>query len=131
MSQSSAVVSATGFTICMTLLCQLEDDPRAADLEKIAPRTYEWPAAAFITASVLEAVGMYFSSNHRKSKLQIMPFCTNAIAGTAALSFAFGFSPTMIDFNGRRLMPARYLEWSFTTPSLLFLIGQTCDVNAP
>ena len=67
----------------MTLLCQLEDDPRAADLEKIAPRTYEWPAAAFITASVLEAVGMYFSSNHRKSKLQIMPFCTNAIAGTA------------------------------------------------
>jgi hypothetical protein len=103
----------------MTLLCQLEDDPRAKDLPEIAQRTYEWPAAAFITASILEAVGMYFSANEKKSKLQIMPFCTNAIAGTAALSFAFGFSPTLIDFNGRRLMPARYLEWSGGTSTLL------------
>ena len=54
------------------------------------------------------------------------------VACTAFLSFAypdsFLGSPVILDGFGRLLRPVHLLEWAFTTPAMVFLLGQTCDI---
>jgi len=121
------VLYLTSFFLLWALV---PSDPAAlAIAATIDYRTYEWPALGFLTALCFELIGWVFSTNKLREQLMPVPLSTMFIAGTAAVSFRTGISPVLLDFNGRLLRPCRYLEWSFTTPSLLFLIGQTCSVS--
>ena len=127
-----AVTSVTLYMITSALLHALvTSDPAALAIARtINPDTYKWPAVGFFTAVLFECLGWYFSSNNERQKLVPVPMSTMLIAGVACWSFTHEGSPVLLTgLSGRMFRPGRWLEWSFTTPSLIFVIGQTCAIS--
>ena len=119
----------------LALVCRtVESDPKALAMARaMDPDLYKFPAVAFATAMFLGMVDAAsgFAGNKSK-KLAIIPFAQNAIACSAYITFAWPdawfSSPVLLDFGGRLLRPTHLLEWAFTTPAMLFLLGQMCEV---
>jgi len=131
----SAIITLLWFAALAVVNSTVASDPAAVALaEPLDSRLYEFPAVAFSTSMFLSLIDtMSGNSGNRRKKLAVIPFVQNTIAVTTFLGFAypnsFLGSPVLLDFNGRLLRPTHMLEWSFTTPAMVFLVGQTCEIT--
>jgi len=78
---------------------------------------------AFTVSFVIDVFGYVYTIHQAKRNLRsILVF----INGVSLVTYGFlvaGLIPATEDFAGRALYVPRYLQWSFTTPALVLLVG--------
>jgi bacteriorhodopsin len=115
------------YSLFLLLLIRQPSDEEAEEL--VDRKSFLNTSYAFATAITIESLHIVWGMSPGKRNVTYLVLCVKLLAFTTSLAVASGVSPVWIDFNGRVLVPGRYLQWSFTTPSLLFLIAQTCPID--
>jgi len=86
---------------------------------------------AFVVSTFIDVCGAVFTIHRAKRRMCLILVFINGVSCFTYIAIISGWAPVHADFNTRGLYAARYLQWSFTTPSLIFLIGQIARTQTP
>jgi bacteriorhodopsin len=119
------------FTFLTIVVLYVENDPKAVTLGGEAP-TYQWAMTrmAFSTCLLLDFISWLWTVNEDKSRLFYLAVVINGLPVCTYGCLAAGISPIQIDVNGRRILFIRYLQWMFTSPSMLYLYSIISNMAA-
>ena len=86
--------------------------------------------AVFLTATVVDVIGISFARNRLKRELCSLLLYINTIALLHYLQLGSDSAPSL-SCSGRPMRHGQYLEWCFTTPVFVFLAGQIGGSKTP
>ena len=118
------MVSASMFAIAVfVVLKYVPSNPAAINLGGNANPIHHWQTTqtAFATCLILDFISWLWTVNRDKSRLFYLAVVINGLPVVTYTLLANGVTPILIDTYGRRLPIIRYLQWLFTTPSMLYL----------
>ena len=95
----------------------------------ISSAGFKWELARpYVAAAILEVVGVCLARNNLKRELCILLLYINSIALLHYLHL--GVEPTpSLSCSGRPMRHEQFVEWSFTTPAFIYLIGRVGNVH--
>ncbi|KAF5839071.1 hypothetical protein DUNSADRAFT_1688, partial [Dunaliella salina] len=106
-----------------------------ARLHAEVPGQYlEWPMSAFAAVLVLNVLNLALRQNTTKFRTNLLLLFINGVAFTTDLLINLDLTPVFQAANGRMFHPLRYLQWSHSTPTLIYMIWLSSDpeeVEAP
>jgi bacteriorhodopsin len=118
------LMSIAMFIISVTVLLHfVETDPAAMILGGGKVPEHQWALTqmAFATCLFLDFISWLWTVDKDKSRLFYLALVINGLPVITYGMLANGMAPVLIDVHGRRLVVIRYLQWLFTTPSMLYL----------
>jgi bacteriorhodopsin len=111
------------FPTLLLVLKFVPTDPAALLLggEPIPPHQWALTQMAFATCLLLDFISWLWTVDRDKSRLFYFALVINGLPVVTYGLLASGVTPILIDSHGRRLIVIRYLQWIFTTPTMLYL----------
>jgi bacteriorhodopsin len=84
---------------------------------------------AFATALFLDFICWLWTVDKDKARLIYLVVVINGIPVLSYGLLASGLTPIFIDVHGRRLIVIRYMQWLFTTPTMIYLYSLLSSVR--
>eukprot|EP00798_Chlamydomonas_sp_ICE-L_P008207 gene8207-1470_t len=93
-------------------------------LSHIPISTYQHSAAAFFTAMSLNLISFIFEETADKRQLALLSAIIKGLSWHCDRLLLTGQSVVTYDAHGLLLLPNRYVQWMFTTPTILFVLSK-------
>ncbi|GAX76238.1 hypothetical protein CEUSTIGMA_g3682.t1 [Chlamydomonas eustigma] len=110
----------------------LKEDPKARDqlFSQLSIRYYQYSEAAFFTAAVLNLISLVFEETPEKRQLAFLSAIIKGLSWHSDFLVVTGQAIIVYDGYGAILLPGRYVQWSCTTPTMLFTLSKISDFTS-
>lgn len=125
--------SAVAFPIALGLTMYfVKTDPAALELngEPLPIEQWKLMQMAFATTLVLDFTSFLWTVDKGKKRLFYFVMVINGLPVITYGLLASGSAPMLVDAHGRRLVLARYVQWLFTTPAMLYLYSIISNITS-
>eukprot|EP00798_Chlamydomonas_sp_ICE-L_P008775 gene8775-33642_t len=92
-------------------------------------RVYEYSEAAFFTAMVLNLLSFVFEETAPKRQLALLSALIKGLSWHCDTLIVGGKAVITFDAHGALLLPSRYIQWSCTTPTMLFTLSKISNLS--
>ena len=114
----------------LIFLCK--SDPAAVETfnggEELPTLQWRLVQMSFLTCLFLDFISWLWTVDREKSRLLYFIVIINGLPSVSYGLLAYGMAPVYLDAHGRRLILIRYVQWLFTTPSMLYLYSIVSDI---
>eukprot|EP00798_Chlamydomonas_sp_ICE-L_P004427 gene4427-14559_t len=106
-------------------------NPQAREklLEQVPVRAYEYSEAAFFTAMVLNLLSFVFEETPAKRQLALLSALIKGLSWHCDTLIVGNNAVITFDAHGALLLPSRYVQWSCTTPTMLFTLSKISNLS--
>jgi sensory rhodopsin len=113
------------FPFAILILLCFKSDPAAVESfnggEELPTLQWRLVQTSFLTCLFLDFISWLWTVDREKSRLLYFVVIINGLPSVTYGLLAYGYAPILLDAHGRRLVLIRYVQWLFTTPSMLYL----------
>jgi len=90
---------------------------------------YMYSQAAFFTATILNLISFIFEDTAEKKQLALLSAIIKGISCHCDHLIVTGQAVVKFDRHGALLLPSRYVQWSCSTPTMIFTLSRISDLS--